>query len=109
MNRESDGKSSGIPRVVEGTELRRQALLRGGYCCGLACRPGGCRLQGYIRRWQRAYISGKMLVGAIGDRQLHEVQPKRKRRGPATLFIPQRLPVVVANPNPAGDGGRETD
>ena len=33
-------------------------------------------------------ISGKVLVGVVGNRHLHEVYPQRERRVAAAFFIP---------------------
>ena len=64
---------------------------------------------GHIGWRQRAYVSGKMLVGPVGDGYFHEIDPQRQGRVAAAFFIAQRLTVVVANPHPAGDRGRKAD
>jgi len=100
--------------VAEWRDLRfpflvqdKEGLLRGG---GRRARwmsdSGLCR---YIGCWQLAYVSGEVLVGMVGDGYLHEIHPQRKGGVAAALFLADRLTVVVANPDSAGDGGGEAD
>jgi hypothetical protein len=43
-----------------------------------------------------------MLIRPVGDGYFHKIDPQRQGRVASAFFIAQRLPVVVANPNPAG-------